>query len=288
MSLPNTPSPPIGYIAYIDEAGDDGLRSVKPTDPNGASEWMVLSCVLVRASRESEVLPWLKDIIKKIDQHQITYLHYRQLRHDKKLLACKCIADLPIRLFVVLSNKRNMEGYNNIRAAQSKMNASAWFYCWLSRVLLERVSDFCNRKSVKHYGETRAVRFEFSTRGGVKINNFIQYIKYLKDQDDIGLLFNDCWVPSWQVIDFDHIYTYQGKERAGLQLADCVASAFYQGVELNRGNIVRPQSAIALETRMCRSKRGKIFDFGVKVLPRHAMSLVLPQQRNLLDFYSQR
>src|SRR5215211_7450836 len=30
------------YIAYIDEAGDPGLTRVRPQDPNGSSEWLVL------------------------------------------------------------------------------------------------------------------------------------------------------------------------------------------------------------------------------------------------------
>ena len=38
-----------GYIAYIDEAGDPGLNRVRPIDENGASEWLVLSAVVMRA-----------------------------------------------------------------------------------------------------------------------------------------------------------------------------------------------------------------------------------------------
>ena len=32
----------IGYVAYIDEAGDAGLKTVRPLDPSGASEWLIL------------------------------------------------------------------------------------------------------------------------------------------------------------------------------------------------------------------------------------------------------
>jgi hypothetical protein len=67
--------PPVGYIAYLDEAGDDGLERIKPLDPRGASEWMILSCVLIRADREPEVLPWIRDLIGQFKQHQIRHLH---------------------------------------------------------------------------------------------------------------------------------------------------------------------------------------------------------------------
>jgi len=39
----------IEYIAYIDEAGDFGLRNIAPIDPRGASEWLVLAAVVIRA-----------------------------------------------------------------------------------------------------------------------------------------------------------------------------------------------------------------------------------------------
>ena len=38
---------PIGYVAYIDEAGDDGIRTVAPLDARGASEWFVLGAFVV-------------------------------------------------------------------------------------------------------------------------------------------------------------------------------------------------------------------------------------------------
>lgn len=40
-----------GYIAYIDEAGDPGLNKVRPIDANGASEWLILSAVVIKAER---------------------------------------------------------------------------------------------------------------------------------------------------------------------------------------------------------------------------------------------
>lgn len=162
---------PYGYVAYIDEAGDDGLQRLKPADPNGASEWMVLSCLLIKTDREAEVLPWLKLLLGSFNQHQITHLHFRQLRDDKKLQACEYIAGLPVRLFSVVSNKRNMKNYQNPSAATAKINVTAWFYVWLARVLIERVTDYCSRRTKKDYRESRPIRFEFASRGGVKIDD---------------------------------------------------------------------------------------------------------------------
>ncbi len=275
----------IGYIAYIDEAGDDGLTRVRPADPDAASEWMILSCILIKAENEAHVLPWLKELVGSFGRHQMTHLHFRQLRDDQKVIASQYIANLPIRAFAIASNKRNMRGYKNPIAAQAKINVTAWFYVWLSRILLERVTNYCDRRSLKDYGEKRSIRFEFASRGGVKINDVASYLKYLKEQDEFGFMYNTFWKPSWEVMNFDEIHTFPAKDRAGLQFSDCVASAFYSGLELTAERTVKPQFAKLLYSRMARGKSGRIYGFGLKVWPNYAPVVVNTQQRELLDFY---
>ncbi len=86
-------------------------------------------------------------------------------------------------------------------------------------------------------------------------------------------------------MDFGQIYTYPAKDRAGLQLADCVASAFYSALETTAEGTVRPEFAKALAPRMARSQNGRIFNFGLKLWPNHAPTVVKPNQREVLDFY---
>jgi len=278
-------SSPVGYVAYIDEAGDDGLQRVRPDGPNAASEWMVLSCVLVKAEREQEVLPWLKDLMTSFNQHQMTHLHFRQLKDDKRAIACQALASLPVRLFAVVTNKRNMVKYKNLSAEKAKINVTAWFYVWLIRILVERVSDYCARKTERDHGEVRHIRFEFASRGGVKIGDVARYLAYLKDQDEFGLLYNTYWKPAWNVMDFAQIYTFPAKERAGLQFADCVASAFYSALETTAEGGVKPDFAKMLAPRMARSRKDRIYDFGLKVWPNYAPTVIKPNQKEILEFY---
>jgi hypothetical protein len=49
-----TKPPPYHYIANIDEAGDPGIRRVRPKDNPGASEWLVLGCSLIEAKSQSD------------------------------------------------------------------------------------------------------------------------------------------------------------------------------------------------------------------------------------------
>jgi hypothetical protein len=277
--------PSVGYIAYIDEAGDDGLQRVGPSDPGAASEWLVLSCLLIKVDREPEVLPWVKTLVGSFNRHQMSHLHFRQLRDDQKLSAAKYLAGLPVRMFAVISNKKNIQGYSNPLAAQAKINVTAWFYVWMTRILLERVTDYCSRKTTRDHGELRTIRFEFASRGGVKIGDVATYFENLKAQDQFGLMYHSAWKPKWDVMNFDEILTFPAKARAGLQLADCVASAFYSALELTAQGIVKPQFAASLLPRMARSKNNRLYGFGLKVWPSYAPTIVTPVQRPLFDLY---
>jgi len=96
------------YVAFIDEAGDTGLKAVRPLDPVGATEWFCLGAVVVRANYEADVSHWIQGILTKADARGKSELHYRKLPSDQKRTAVNEIAQLPLRAFVVLSNNKNM------------------------------------------------------------------------------------------------------------------------------------------------------------------------------------
>ena len=68
-----------GYIAYLDEAGDFGLRSVAPIDERGASEWFVMGAAVVRKENEKNVPQWLRGIRDEAKNNQSMDLHFRKL-----------------------------------------------------------------------------------------------------------------------------------------------------------------------------------------------------------------
>ncbi len=53
------------YVAFIDEAGDPGLKAVRPIDPVGATEWLCLGAVVIRAKHELEATNWVRTILSK-------------------------------------------------------------------------------------------------------------------------------------------------------------------------------------------------------------------------------
>ena len=76
------PAPEYDYVAYIDESGDDGLARVKPIDQDGASEWLVLSAVVVAAARETETVSWIRDMVSQMRHHQRDGIHFKYLNPD--------------------------------------------------------------------------------------------------------------------------------------------------------------------------------------------------------------
>src|ERR1700678_4038092 len=78
---------PVGYIAYIDEAGDDGIKKIRTETENGSSEWLVISAVVIHAENEPQLIPWLNDTIARQKRgHQIQHLHFYKLDHVGKAI----------------------------------------------------------------------------------------------------------------------------------------------------------------------------------------------------------
>jgi len=156
----NSPEP--YYIAFIDEAGDPGLNTVRPTDVAGGSEWLCLGAIVLRATYAADIEEWVRAIQSKAGLRAETDLHYRNLPAFRKRIVCSEIAKLPIRGFVLASNKKNMRQYRNQRAERVK--SQQWFYNFCLRLLLERVTHFCYehaRSDKAPYGD-RPLKFTAS------------------------------------------------------------------------------------------------------------------------------
>ena len=272
---------PVGFVVYIDESGDDGLRRVQPVDTHGSSEWFVLSAVVVRVERDAEAIQWVKNIVGKFTGAQRSDLHYADLSPTKRRVACQDIAQLPVRCFVVMSNKKNMRSYANPKPAYERN----WFYWWCARLLLERVTQFCAMRSLREYGEIRSLRVMFSQRGGMSYSRFRTYMNLLRFESEIGSLKLTAGDLDWRVIDLEQVFAYDHRQLADLQIADAVAGSFFQAVSQDNGRTCDPSNAQLLEPRMYRGPRGAIIGNGVKPMPTlRAMKLSM-EQRLLFEFY---
>lgn len=277
------PKKQVGYVAYIDEAGDDGLKRIRSIDGKGATEWFAMAAVVIKAERVPQVPQWTRGIIDRLGLSQRTELHFTDLAEHNQALTCQAIADSPLRCFVVASNKRNMRGYQNANAA--KMGGQAFFYCWMTRLLLERVTEFCERRLRQDYNDARIVRVEIAERAGVRYSQLGAYLKRLEWQSRAKTLYLTHRDLRWSVFDVDQMRPYQYRERAGFQLADTVASAFYKAAENASGGPGDMRCAKILAPRMARDRYGRVYDCGVTLFPTIWQANLAPSQRRIFDFY---
>jgi hypothetical protein len=277
-------TPRYDYVAYVDEAGDDGLKAVKPLSSPGSSEWLVLSAVVIRAENESKVAGWVRDIRANFRSNQAKALHFADLSLANKITACNKLATLDVRCFAVASNKKNMQGYSNPDAG--KIPSQCWFYCWMTRVLLERVTNFVRERSMIDHGVPRFLRVEYSARGGLKYSQMMAYYEWLRMKRANPFL-------PWGKICFEVLHqnllrVYPHLEREGLQLADVVASAFFKACDKYDTGGCDPQFAMLLRNRMARAPdnhNGRVSGYGLKLLPGFAKARLDADQAKIFRHY---
>lgn len=286
----------VKFVAYIDEAGDDGLKRIYPTHPNGSSEWFVLSCVLVRIENDRKMLELVKEVIGQFSNSQRKDIHYKDLIPVKKAIICDAISQANVRSFVVMSNKKNMLNYSNERVANSKQiftSSKNWFYWWAARCLLERVTEECEYHASLDNDKNSKLKIIFSRRGGMNYSHFRAYMQKLQWQSESKSLFLNLGDIRWSVIDHNEIYAFDHKSMAGLQLADVIASAFFQSVTESKTRPCDPRFAKMLHKTVAykvkSTQRGdqyrQRFGYGVKILPSLEKAELSLEQTEIFDHY---
>jgi hypothetical protein len=251
------------FHVYIDEAGDPGVKPKQSQGPHW-SDWFVLSALVIAADREPEAVEWVNEMNRAIRRNGPTVLHYRKLSDTNRQHVCRVLADKPVRAFVVASHKNSMRNHKNKKLGRAK----DWeFYNWCLRLLLERVTAWCAARCRKNGLPVHPARIVFSQRGGHDYDGLKYYLKKIEAQAISGSLTLDRNRITPGVIYERHCEVIPHSNRAGLQLADIVASAFFQSVcsQSPRHSI---EPAAKLLCRMARQGRRRRPDgFGLLLLP---------------------
>nr|WP_254452532.1 DUF3800 domain-containing protein [Roseicella sp. DB1501] len=281
-------APPVGYVAYIDEAGDDGVKRVRPLDPVGGTEWFTIGAFVVEAQVNSQPREWLSRILTDMRAKQRKDLHFAELSPERRQAVSDFMSGLPARYFVGISHKPSLRGYRNERAERiAKQN---WFYNWMARLLLEQVTKYCRGHAMRKYGEPRTVRVEFSTRGGHRYSRTLDYLARIQLQSANNRLHLKAGDLAWDMVDLSQIVSFPHANRPGLQLADVVASAFYQALPETpiigqQVRVGRPSYAQVLKPRIAEGPNGKHFGRGVFLWPVDGLHRISDEQRSIFEFY---
>lgn len=264
--------PEYDYVAYIDEAGDPGTARVKPRSKVGASEWFIVSGALIPAKLESEVEGWVQEMMEAMNSHQLRDIHFAKLNDNRKTLLCSLLAEKHVRLFTVISNKQNMQGYHNPFASQmtALLPQDNWFYCWMTRILLERMTDFVVKNSMKKDGKVGRLKLVYSERGGLRYSQMHAYFEWINMKSVGGKI--PLYIP-WGHVDFrtlnsNYMHVYSHRENQGLKLPDIVASAFFRAVDIHDTGNRNADFAKLLKPKMAADPDSKLISgYGVKLMP---------------------
>lgn len=263
----DTKFPDYDYVAYVDESGDPGLTKVKPLDVNGSSEWLILSAVIIEKRHESHVGGWISDILRRTNSKYRLDVHFSDLPERDRVIAASSLVARPIRCFVVCSNKKNMKGYSNPRPA--KMMNADWFYAWMTRILLERVTHFVAMKSMEQHKQVKRVKVVFSERGGLSVSQMSAYYHWIEPQSKNNNLVLPWGDLQWETLSPHLLRVKHHHELAGLQMADIVAASFFKACDKYDTGSCDNLCARILQPKMGRfpDYTGQFSGYGVKLLP---------------------
>src|SRR6185312_4475396 len=242
--------------------------------------------ILTQITYESGPVQWVRDIAQSASIRQ-TALHFRDLEEWQKPIVCLGINQLPLRVFALTSNKLNMRGHRNVRAEARSLGIpiDQVFYNWCIRLLLERVTGYCYWHSMRHFGEPRHVKILLSERGTHGYARAVWYGQMLKEQSQTGSTYLSTRTIDWRVFDTRLISVKQHQFDAGLQLADVVASSFYQAVDILPPTIWNPSNARLFKDRLT-SVGGRYENWGLTFLPfKYWEADLRPEQISLFEHY---
>lgn len=271
-----------GYVIFVDEAGDPGIKSV---GPGAASEWFTMGAMVIEQSRDPETVQWVREIKTGVGQIQKPFFHYKDVpQGDRRALACELLAAKPCRLFAVASHKPNMSGYQNPRAETQR--GQFVFYNWVLRVLLERVTRWVRARSLADHGEVRKARLVLSATGGLNYNQLIAYHELLRAQGKNAYL--GANTIAWDVLSHTMYEPVPARTNAGVQLADIVASAIYQAANVD-GSYWNIEPALSLRPRMALGSGGLAANCGLTLMPLRRSDQRLDQpRRKIFEAYGYR
>lgn len=236
------------FIAYIDEAGDEGFGKLKSADGNGGqSRWLLIGACLVLAENDIKLPAWRDAILKRLPGKRRD-LHFRDLNHDQRVFVTQELGKLPVGAAVAFSHKITLPGTK----WEATFRRKGYLYNWLVRWLLERLTTECCSASG---GGPHTLRLVFSRRGGTDYATMRDYLLLMRDGREMVQPVRSI---RWEVLNVDNITVEAHAHWAGLQVADCITSAFFQAVEPNVYGNVEVQYAENLRDRLIRKNRNAV------------------------------
>ena len=159
---------PATFVAYIDEAGDEGFKFGQ-----GSSEWFVLGAVMLRRASEMPELRLIDDVRARLNRGRAAdrqypakkALHFRDLQHDVRKYYASRIAQARLTSAVVLIKKRDLLSGEETAAEERQIRAALYHLATLA--LIETISHYCASDYVLGESGDGSVELVFSSRSSL-------------------------------------------------------------------------------------------------------------------------
>lgn len=259
------------YYAYIDEAGDEGLGKLKLNDGFGQSRWFLIGAILVGEKNDRLLPGWKREMRAQFPEKKKPDLHWQGLTHDQRRALASSLAAKPVGAAVMLSHKTTIPG----SPYEDTFKKPQYLYNYVMRWGLERLITACEKAAEP---DKATLHLTFSRRAGTDYKVMRDYLLKLAAGRD---LFKAPRQTRWSVLDIDGIAVESHSQRAGLQMADWLTSAFFNAVEPNRFGDTEQEYARRLIPRLIRADSGSCQNAGLTLVGRSA-----PEKRER-DFFNE-
>jgi len=249
------------FVVYVDESGDEGFLF-----DSGSSEWFVLSAVITRKAKDLGIVKLADRVRAQLGRPKRAPLHFRKLKHERRLAFVAEIANAELRTVSVLVHKPSLK-------EPEKFQKRHRLYFYTARYLLERISWYCRDHRMARDSGDGSAETIFSYRGGMSYEELKEYLSHL--QKRTGLL--DTTI-EWSVIKTGQITACPPYNLAGLQIVDAVAGSFYHAVEPSPLGFTEDRYARMLKP-VVYNRRGRYLGYGLKLWPGEVNDLLKAEGR---------
>jgi len=231
------------FNVYIDEAGDEGFKSIDGRWVS--SKWFIIGALVVPEEFDRE----MASVVNQIKDHlnvnnKLKPMHFAGLRHRKRRYVIQQIANKGhFRLIIVGLHKPEL-----IKDGPLKREKQ-YLYNYVTRYLLERVSWLANDYS-------RKVNLIFENRGNTSYNELDLYVKDLLEDPN-------CQIRQGTFLSWKALNKGQSKN---LQVADSLVSSVFAALEPDIYGNVEASYIKDLNDFFYRRK-GNLFSYGLKLFP---------------------
>jgi hypothetical protein len=244
------------FVAYVDESGDEGF-----VFGGGSSEWFVLSAVITRRASDLDAVRLVDDVRARLGRSPKKALHFRDLRHEHRLLYVDAIARANLRTASVLMHKPSL-------LEPEKFGDRYRLYFYAVRYLLERVSWYCRDHRTTTDAGDGSLELVFSNRSSMayaELRDYLAHLKALTGPLDVRI--------EWGVVKETQVTSLSPGRLMGLQIVDAVAGSLFYALEPSQYGFTEDRYARMLKPVVYHHK-GRYLGYGLKFWPRDAGQLL--------------